>query len=187
MPFDALTGLSPSLTLAEALDAHGIVPVGWDKLAAHKQAQLAAFQPGFWQRHEAWLPIALVGSIGCMAVSGGLSGRIAAGASLLSWSPTLIWLGCFTLLIVFGVFRGRAGASWQERTVQVEALAALGVPEGIAGPARALCRSVDGAELILGELVEEAVVLDPYLILVCNDQMVCLGIWDEARVIASAH
>ena len=187
MPFDALIAPPPPKTLAQALDDHGIVPVGWNTLGAHKQAQLAAFQPSFWQRHEAWLPIALVGSIGCMAASGGLTHRIEAGISLLSWTPTLIWLGCFALLIVFGVFRVRAGASRQERVVQVEDLAALGVPEGIAGAARALHRAVDGAELILGELIQEEVVLDPYLMLVCNDQMVCLGIWDEARVIASAR
>jgi hypothetical protein len=126
-----------------------------------------------------------------MAASGGLTRSVTAAGtpagSLLAWSPTLMWLGCFALLIVFGVFRVRAGASWQERTVRVEDLAALEVPDGIAAAARTLHRAVGGAELILGELIEDTVVLDPYLMLACNDQMVCLGIWDEARVIASAH
>jgi hypothetical protein len=187
MPFDALIAPPEPKTLAQALDDRRIVPVGWASLAAHKQAQLTRFQPSFWQRHEAWLPIALVGSVGCMAASGGLTHGIDAGASLLSWSPTLIWMSSFALLIVFGVFRVRVGAHWQERNVPVEDLNRLGVPHDIAATARALYRDLPEPELILGELIQEAVVLDPYLILHCNDERACLGIWDDQGVIASAN
>ena len=186
MPFDALIALPEPGTLAQALADRCIVPIRWASLAAHKQAQLARFRPSFWQRHEAWLPIALVGSVGCMAASGGLVHRMMTADSLLSWSPTLIWMGCFALLIVFGVFRVRAGAHWQERNVPVEDLAGLEVPEDVAMMARALCRDLPRSELILGELVREEVVLDPYLILRCDQQMACLGIWDETGVIACA-
>jgi hypothetical protein len=165
-------------------------------LAAHKQAQLSRFQPGFWQRHEAWLPIALVGSIGCMAVSGGLTRVVApweigtwgigAFATLVSWLPTLMWMGSFALLILFGVFRGRAGAEWQERTVLPEELDRVGVPDDMADVARTLVRDLPDAELVLGELIEDAVVLDPYLVVQWNDQVACLGIWDDRGVIARA-
>jgi hypothetical protein len=186
MPFDALVAPRGPRTLAQALDDRGIVPISLTDLAAHKQAQLAHYQPSFWQRHEAWLPIALVGSVGCMAASGGLAHAFTASASLLTWTPTLIWLSSFALLIVFGVFRVRAGAYWQERNVPVEDIDRLGVPRAIAATAHKLHRDVPGSELILGELIQQQVVLDPYLILTSNDDMACLGIWDDQHVIASA-
>lgn len=185
MPFDALVAPREPRTLAQTLDDRGIVPVGWTDLAVHKQAQLGRHQPSFWQRHEAWLPIALVGSVGCMAASGGLTRGIATDASLQAWTPTLIWLGSFVLLIVFGVFRVRAGAVWQQRNVPAEDLDRLGVPQAIAATARTLNRDLPGSELVLGELIQQQVVLDPYLILTCNDEMACLGIWDDQRVVAS--
>ena len=52
--------------------------------------------------------------------------------------------------------------------------------------ARALHRDLPGSTLILGELLQEEVVLDPYLLLEFDGECVCLGIWDGARIIASA-
>ncbi len=186
MPFDALLAPSEPRTLAQTLDDRCIVPIGVEALAAHKRAQLDRYQASFWHRHEAWLPIALVGSVGCMAASGGLTHGIAADASLLVWSPSLIWMSSFALLIVFGVFRVRAGAYWQERTVPVEDLNRLGVPSEIAATASLLHRDLPESDLILGELVQQEVVLDPYLVVMCNDEMACLGIWDDDGVIACA-
>jgi hypothetical protein len=184
VPFDALLAPSEPRTLAHALDDRYIVPIDPARLAAHKQAQLARYQPSFWQRHEAWLPIALIGSVGCMAASGGLTRGIAADASLLASAPSLIWMGSFALLIVFGVFRVRAGAYWQERTVAVEDLNRLGVPGDVAATARLLHWDLPGSDLILGELVQQEVVVDPYLIVMCDDERACLGIWDDDGVIA---
>ena len=186
MPFDALLASSEPRTLAQVLDDRCIVPIDPVILAAHKQAQLARYQPSFWQRHEAWLPIALVGSVGCMAASGGLTRGFAADASLLASAPSLIWMSSFALLIVFGVFRVRAGAYWQERTVPVEDLNRLGVPADIAATAWLLHRDLPGSDLILGELVQQEVVVDPYLVVMCNGEMACLGIWDDDGVIACA-
>jgi hypothetical protein len=84
------------------------------------------------------------------------------------------------------VFRVHAGAYWQERVVSVEHLNRLGVPRDISVTAKLLHRDLPGSELILGELVQQEVVLDPYLIVVCNNEIACLGIWDDAGVIACA-
>jgi hypothetical protein len=184
VPFDALLAPSEPRTLAQALDDRCVVPIDPAILAAHKQAQLARYQPSFWQRHEAWLPIALVGSVGCMAASGGLTRGFVADASLLASAPSLIWMGSFALLIVFGVFRVRAGAYWQERIVSVEDLGRVGVPRDVAAVARLVHRDLPGCGLVLGELVQQEVVVDPYLIVVCNDEIACVGIWDDAGVIA---
>ncbi len=90
-----------------------------------------------------------------------------------------------TLLIVFGVFRVSAGAGWEERHVAPEMLTDLGVPPRIASLARDLQGEAPGSALILGELLQQEVVLDPYLLLECGGERVCLGIWDDHRIIAS--
>lgn len=183
MPFDALLAPPEPRTLAQALEARGIVAVGLAALAAHKEAQLARHQPSFWYRHEAWLPIVLVGSVGCMAASGGLT---RGGTALATWCPTLLWMASLALLIVFGVFRVQAGAYWRESSISIAHLGWLGVPAEIAATARLLQRDLPAAELVLGELVQQEVVLDPYLMAVWDNELVCLGIWDEAGVIAGA-
>ena len=175
MPFDALLAPQRPRLLADILADRGIAPVPLETLAAHRQAQLERFAPSFWHQHQAWLPVGLIGSVACMALSGGTS----------SWL-TLFWLSIMTLLIVFGVFRVSAGARWQERVVEAEVLIALGVPLGIAQLARQLQRQADGSELILGELLQEQVELDPYLVLRYRGERVCLGIWDGRRVLAAA-
>jgi hypothetical protein len=186
VPFDALLAPSEPKTLAQALDDRCVVPIALARLTAHKLAQLARYQPSFWQRHEAWLPIALVGSVGCMAASGGLTRGFAADASLLGSAPSLIWMSSFALLLVFGVFRVRAGAYWRERGVAVEDLERVGVPGDVAATARLVHRDLRGCGLVLGELVQQEVVVDPYLIVTYDGEMACLGIWDEDGMIACA-
>jgi len=175
MPFDALLAPPRPRRLADILVDWHIAPVSLEALAEHKEAQLERFAPSFWYQHQTWLPVGLIGSVVCMALSGG-------GSSWLS----LFWLSVMTLLIVFGVFRVSAGARWEERPVASEMLIELGVPLGIARLARDLQVEVDGSELILGELMQEEVVLDPYLLLRCRGERVCLGIWDGRRVVTAA-
>jgi lysylphosphatidylglycerol synthetase-like protein (DUF2156 family) len=175
MPFDALLEPQRPRLLADILADQGIMPVPLETLAAHRQAQLERFAPSFWYQHQAWLPVGLIGSVLCMALSGGTS----------SWL-TLFWVSVMTLLIVFGVFRVSAGARWEERVVAAQALIALGVPLGIARLACELQGQAEGSDLILGELLQEQVELDPYLVLRYRGERVCLGIWDGGRVLAVA-
>jgi hypothetical protein len=175
MPFDALLAPARPRRLADILMDWRISPVSLEALAEHKQTQLERFAPSFWYQHQTWLPVGLIGSVVCMALSGGSS----------SWL-SLFWLSVMTLLIVFGVFRVSAGARWEERLVASEALIELGVPLGIARLARDLQGEADGSELILGALLQEQVVLDPYLLLRYRGERVCLGIWDGRRVITAA-
>jgi hypothetical protein len=186
MPFDALIVPVRPRSLADVLDELGILTVPWAVLETHKQAQLEKYPPGFWYHHQTLLPVGLLGSVGCMAASGGLTRGIAADASLLASAPSLIWMGSFALLIVFGVFRVRAGAYWWERGVAVEDLGRVGVPGDVAATARLLHRDLPGCGLVLGELVQHEVVVDPYLIVMYDDEMACLGIWDDDGVIACA-
>ena len=182
MPFDAL--LSPPL-LAEVLEDHGATPVAMETLAAHKQAQLDRFAPSFWHQHQTWLPVGLIGSVFCMAMSGGIANGMLPGSLVPSWL-SLFWLSVMASLIVFGVFRVSAGARWEERIVTLEMLLDLGAPPRISLLARDLQRAMIGSTLILGELLREEVVLDPYLLLEADGERICLGIWEDRRVIAAA-
>lgn len=184
MPFDALLAPARPRLLVEIVEEYGTTPVPLEALAAHKQAQLERFAPSFWHQHQTWLPVGLIGSVFCMAMSGGIANGMLPGSLLPSWL-SLFWLGVMTLLIVFGVFRVSAGARWEERVVAAEMLIELGVPAPIAILARDLRREARGSVLILGELLQQDVVLDPYLLLECGDERICLGIWDGRRIIAS--
>jgi hypothetical protein len=185
MPFDALIAPPRPRLLVELLDDHGVLPVPLQALAAHKQAQLERFAPSFWHEHQTWLPVGLIGSVFCMALSGGLTNRMLAGSIVPSWL-SLFWLGVMTLLIVFGVFRISAGARWEERHIEPDMLIGAGVPVPIARLGRDLQSEAAGSSLVLGELLQEEVVLDPYLLLKCGGERVCLGIWDERRIITAA-
>ena len=187
MPFDALVAPERPKLLFEILADHGITPVSQDLLDAHKQAQLERFAPSFWYRHQPLLPAALLGSVGCMAATGGVAQRMMPGGSPVSGWVTLGWMCVIGLLIGAGVFRVRAGSYWEERWVPVDWLHDLGVPEQIARVARELSWKVPGSSLILGELKQEHVVLDPYLLLECDGAQVCLGIWDGGDIVACAR
>jgi hypothetical protein len=86
-----------------------------------------------------------------------------------------------------GLIRLRAGSHWRERWIAAGLLGDLAVPEPIAATARRLRRDLPGSTLILGELMREEAVLDPYLLLKYGNESVCLGIWEDGRVIACAE
>jgi hypothetical protein len=186
MPFDALVAPEQPKLLFEVLADHGITPVSREILEAHKQAQLERFAPSFWYRHQPLLPAALLGSVGCMAATGGVAQHMMPGGSPVSGWLTLAWMCVIATLIGAGVFRVRAGSYWEERWVPVDWLRGLGVPEQIASLARELSRQVPGSSVILGELKQEHVVLDPYLLLDCDGAQVCLGIWEDGHIVACA-
>jgi hypothetical protein len=185
MPFDALVAPSRPRLLADVLSEQGLAPVSWQTLTDHKRAQLETYRPSVWHQHQTWLPMGLLGSVGCMAASGGFAHQVMPASVLPSWL-TLGWMCVIALLVVFGVFRGHAGSHWEERWVAGAWLRGLGVPEPIAAIALSLHREAPGSALILGELVQEEVVLDPYLLLARDGELVCLGIWDNGRIIACA-
>ncbi len=187
MPFDALVAPVRPPSLPDVLEQQGITTVPWTVLEAHKQAQLDKFPPGFWYHHQTLLPVGLLGSVGCMAASGGLAHGMLPIGSVFPSFITLLWLGVVTMLIVLGVFRAHGGSRWEERWVTTHWLEQIGVPKPIAMMARALHRELPGSSLILGELLREEVVLDPYLLLEHDGGLVCLGIWEGERIIAAAE
>jgi hypothetical protein len=185
MPFDAASGFVSQDTLSRLLERRGIKPVEWSTLAEHKEAQLQRFGPTFWFRHQKLLGFALIASVGCMALSAGAANAAMPPSSPLALWISMGWLTLLAALILSGVFRARGGSHWEERCLPVDRLDAAGVPERIAGVARSLQCEAPGSSLILGELIRESVVLDPYLLLVQGEEQICLGVWDDSGIIAS--
>jgi hypothetical protein len=187
MPFDALVTATSPRTLFEALEVCGIVPVRSEVLATHKQAQLEKFGPSFWYRLRASPLIALVASgliVGAMAAA--VKG-FAPPSTSLGFGVGLGWMVLMLLVADSGLVRLRAGSRWEERCVTAASLDDFGVPESIGAIARQLRREVPGSSLVLGELVREKVVLDPYLLLARGEERVCLGVWDGTQIISCAN
>jgi hypothetical protein len=187
MPFDALVTTTSPRTLSEALEDRGIVPVSPEVLATHKRAQLEKFGPSVSYRLQAPPPIALV-------ASGLIAGAITAAIKGLALPSTpsafgvgLAWMFLTVLVAASGLVRLRACSRWEERWIPAMSLDGLGVPESIGATARLLHREVRGSSLILGELVREEVVLDPYLLLALGDEQACLGVWDGTQIIYRAN
>ena len=186
MPFDAMVAATRQQTVSETLDRHDLAPVPWDELAAHKLAQLEKFGPSFWYRHQAALSMALVvASPAVGALVGAIQG-FSAHSSALTIGSSFAWMCLVAVVTGTGLIRLRAGSHWRERWIAPGLLADLGVPEPIAATARLLRRDLPGATLILGELMREEAVLDPYLLLRYGNETVCLGIWEDGQIVACA-
>ena len=187
MPFDALIAVERNRTLRDVLDENGITPVGWDTLLEHKQAQLKRFGPSFWYRYQAVLSVALI--IASPAIGAGAAAihGFSPAWNSLSIGFSFAWMCMVALVTGTGIIRVRAGSHWRERIVPVSRLAGIGMPAPIAQVARELTAELPRPTLILGELIREEAVLDPYLLLEHGDQCVCLGVWENDRVVASCR
>jgi hypothetical protein len=186
MPFDALVAVPRQSTVSEALDRHGLSPVSLTALAEHKQAQLEKFGPSFWYRHQAAVSLALVLASPVVGVLAGALNGFSGHSSAMTIGSSFAWMCLVAVVTGTGLIRLRAGSHWRERWIPVGLLDDLGVPERIATTARQLRHDLPGATLVLGELMREEAVLDPYLLLEYGHECVCLGIWDDGQVVACA-
>ncbi|MGC1410870.1 MAG: hypothetical protein WA864_18235 [Acetobacteraceae bacterium] len=182
MPFDALVAVTRRKALSDALDDHRLDPVSWEKLAAHKVEQQRRYGPSFWYRHQAIVSIMLVVASPAAGALAAASGSFNAHSGVLAITGSFVWMCMVALVTGTGMVRLRAGSHWEER----EVLTFDDVPEPIAKFARILKGDVPRARVILGELKREETVLDPYLLIEHDGECVCLGIWENDRVIACA-
>jgi hypothetical protein len=174
MPFDAATPVR--LGLNDRLAAYGIEPVSMEFLERHKAEQVRLAPASFLMT---WKPLVIVGA---MAVTGGIwLGGVVPILSFLA----LGWVGMILARVFAGPIRGRPLVR-QGRWVQYWNVPAFSAPAPIAQIARDLKDRHPDGMLILGKLLQEDVVLDPYLLFLLDGERVCLGIWDTHGVIASA-
>jgi hypothetical protein len=173
--------------ISDALLRLDLTPVSWKMLAEHKIAQQRRYGPSFWYRHQSAVSIGLVIASPAVGALVGATQGFTPHSSALTIATSFIWMCMVALVTGTGLIRLRAGSHWEERLVPGSCLAGNSVPEPIARAARALQLEVPGSRLILGELKREEVVLDPYLLLEHGDESVCLGIWEDGRIIACAE
>ncbi|HET6197222.1 MAG TPA: hypothetical protein VFE12_15785 [Acetobacteraceae bacterium] len=180
MPFDALVAAPRQKTIADLLEDHRLSAVPWKQLAEHKAAQQQKYGPSFWHRHQAAVSILLVVTSPLAGAIAAASGGFNAHSGVLAITGSFVWMCMVALITGTGMIRLRGGSHWEER----EVLTYADVPEPIARVARALKAEMPRTRLILGELKREETVLDPYLLIEHDGESVCLGIWEDDKIIA---
>ncbi|HTW29455.1 MAG TPA: hypothetical protein VME92_20180 [Acetobacteraceae bacterium] len=186
MPFDALVSTALPRSLQETLERHGVVPVSEAELSAHKEAQIQKADRG-WNRNRALLAVAFLALLPGLAAIGATAAGLAAHAAPCPVGLGLTWLLLAGPIVGMGLTSLRSRSRWRELYVSGRRLDGLDVPGPIATLARRLQSDAPGSSLILGELVREEVVLDPYLLLVRGEERICLGIWEGTEIIAQAQ
>jgi hypothetical protein len=184
MPFDAplLAPIEPRLsaphiTLEAAAACAGLKRLDMALLERHKSFELQQHRPSWAYRHRTALRLAF----GLTMVAGllGFVGLAAHGFALAS-SCTIACV--LALLVLAQLKRMRGPAHWEERFAPDLA----GVHPRVAQSALRLQAEVPDVEFRLGELFQERVLLDPYLLAIRGDERLLLGIWDGATVLLCA-
>lgn len=204
MPLDSLQTVndvdSDIITLARAAEILGITPIPQSRLDAHKQSEVRKHR-GTWVGRHPDLADALLRFYAVVAMFGGVLGMLviifSLTDSLISNSSPNQWLlgvssGCiitFTGSIVLCCMI----MDWdkiylaQAKWIETEQLYRITIPADIRRLGNHIKSLVPEAHLVVGTLVQEKVILDPYLLMRCDKQPdLIVGIWDDAGILQIA-
>jgi hypothetical protein len=178
MPFDGANfALSPHDRLDIAVCRSGLRPIDPRFLDRHKAEQIFLHPASWAYRHQQAMALAqvavLLASVGAFVV------LLSAHQAPWGFVAGLAMFGLGSSALFFPV---RGPARWRERLT--EDLAE--VPEVIREQAQRLRRGLPSVDFVVGELYQEQVRLDPYLLAEYGAAQVVLGIWDGDKVIACA-
>jgi len=187
MPFDAAV-LNKPITLHDHLALLGITPVPMDTLIEHKKAQ-----EGLHKAHwitKRWPPITLF-AIQLAAFEFLLNapinpnGHFVASviALLMAMLATMMWIGVIGGF--YGLFNVKVYGKPEWVHFTAHSFHDFMIPTPIRDVMQEVRRNLPGT-LIIGELRQREVVLDPYVLFVRDGETVCLGIWIDRDVIACA-
>lgn len=180
MPFDVL--VNPSFTLADHLHVLGIRPIPMPQLEAYKAEQIRLHPKHVLLR--SWPPLAMF-AVYILASIYHVGPSIFIAAPW--WTGVVALAGCMTMAavmtaathILISMYLSGAGvklktqAFWQEKTAFLPA-----VPDDIRVLARKIDAHMQGATFRIGELIQNEIVIDPYLLVQYKDETACIGIWD---------
>lgn len=178
MPFDGANfALSKTDVLESAIYASGLRPIEPSFLDQHKAEQIRRNPASWAYRHQQAVASAqvmvLLGSVGLFV--------ILLSAHQVSWGfvagLAMFGLGSSALFLPV-----KGPALWRER----EAEDLYEVPAVIREAAEQLQHRIPGVGFVVGELYQEQIRLDPYLVAEYGNARVVLGIWDGDKVIACA-
>ena len=176
MPFDGRTAaLTIPNTLAAALTQSGIEPIESYVLDAHKAEELHRHPAGWFYRHRVAVQIAILALL--IAVLVGVLALASLEHSVVGFAAAVILLGA---VIAQSVLPVRGPALWRERTINdLRTVHPL-----LRDSARRLQQHLPGVSFTLGELIQDRITLDPYLVAEYGEDRAVLGIWDGDTLIA---
>jgi hypothetical protein len=176
MPFD---GQNTALMIPHSLEA-ALIESGTDTvkphiLDAHKAEELRLRPAGWFYRHRVAVQVTTITLLSAGTV--GASGLFIAVNMALG-----IWLLLLTLgfAIAQSTIPVRGPAVWRERAIDnLDAVHPV-----VRASAQRIQERLPAVSFRLGELIQDRVTLDPYLIAEYGNEQVVLGIWDGDRLIS---
>lgn len=174
MPFD---GVRSPQVLEFALEASGLKLLDPGLLERHKLAELQRNPPSWLYRHSTFTQMSY--ALGLVA---GLTSAILLSAAGLPGTGSAVTAATFVLLVLPLVIPIHGPARWEEHLDQD----LLSVHPEIRAGALRLKRELPGIDFRVGELFQDRVKLDPYLVADYRGTRILLGIWDGDRVILRA-
>lgn len=183
MPFDGANLiaekllLSPQATLETALAASGLEPVEPHILSRHMAEQVRRHPAGWAYRHQRAVELAQV----AVLVAGVVLFVGLFSADRVAWGAAAA-LAAFGSGILPMLIPTKGPARWRERGVDD----LRDVPEEIRERALRLQRRLPDISYTIGELYQDRIRLDPYLLVEYGEARAILGIWDSDAVIACA-
>lgn len=178
MPFDGANfSLSTQDVLDAAMAASGLEAIDPSVLDRHMADQLRRHPASWAYRNQQ--PIALAQVAVLLASVGLFVGLLSSHQIAWGIAAGLLMFGFATSPLFLAV---KGPAIWRERM----AADLRDAPAVVRDAAARLQRRLPGVGFIEGELYQERVRLDPYLVAEYGDARVVLAIWDDGRVIACA-
>lgn len=182
MPFDGTVALRPA-TLADLCASAGLNPIPLADLARYKAEQLRKHRASWLYRPSMVARGELVGRIYMTIVFILGASSIVAGVLV---HPAFVFAALLVVPITLGfIITSRMHIKGPARWIERHTALPAALPEPIAEAAQKLAGHVD-YYFTVGELYQEKVMLDPYLLAHKGGATVCLGIWDGNKIIACA-
>lgn len=178
MPFDGANfTLSKQDVLELVMSASGLKLIDLGFLGRHKAEQLRLHPPGWAYRHQ---PAVALLQVAMLLLSVGLFVALLS-AHLVPWGFAA-GVAMFVLASAAMFLPVKGPAQWRERMLED----LREVPPTIRETAEQLQHHLPAVGFVVGELFQDRIKLDPYLIAEYGNARVVLGIWDGETVIACA-
>lgn len=195
MPLDALNG-RPAGSLADCLTSIGVVPVPMWVLQQHKDAQIRENPPHILMTPVPYVAVGLLAYLG-VTIWGASHGLLWFAAAVgFGWAFGFVVAAMFAFSLsmasMFGHLTFRGQAQWVENNAARGLVLNPSVPPAIREVTEYVRRSLPGAYVIQGDLIQHNQVLDPYIVIQLptdrnnpsswSMERACLGIWDGERI-----
>ncbi len=177
MPFDGASFVLPAQDILQsAMCASGLKPIDPGFLDRHKVEQIRRNPAGWAYRHQQAAALVQV-----MAVLANVAMVVLLSRHQVPWGFVAgVALAGMAASVLF--FPVKGPARWRERAAEDLA----DVPPVIRECAERLRNRLPGVGFVVGELFQERIRLDPYLVAEYGNARVVLGIWDGDQVIGCA-